>query len=122
MNQTHLPVSSSAVPWPTSDQRERSADAAVPQRNETPPPESAVLVMNAGQGSRDSKEHMGESARRNMDESLEAADEALQASVHRLRESRSEWVNSLRVTVRRNPLASVAAAFALGATIFRIAR
>jgi hypothetical protein len=38
------------------------------------------------------------------------------------REVGDEWVDSLRVTVRRNPLSAVAAAMAIGALIARMKR
>jgi uncharacterized protein (DUF927 family) len=39
-----------------------------------------------------------------------------------LRETRDEWVEGARTTVRNSPLVSVAVAFALGAVIARITR
>lgn len=122
MSQTLLPVSPSTVPWPTSDQPDRRPEAAISQRNEGAPPEAAVLVMNAGQSVRDTTDHTADSAERPMDAGIAAADEALQTGIHRLRETRSDWASSLRATVRQSPLASVAAAFALGAAILRLAR
>lgn len=122
MSQTILPVSRSTVPWPTSDQPDRSPEAATSQHNESAPPEAAVLVMNAGQGVSDTLGQTAERAERHMDDGIAAADEALQAGVHRLRETRADWVSSLRATVRRSPLVSVAAAFALGAAIVRLKR
>lgn len=122
MSQTILPVSPSTVPWPTSGQPDPAPEAAALQRSESIPPEAAVLVMNAGQGLGDTIGQTAERAERHMDDGLAAADEALQAGVHRLRESRSEWGSNLRATVRRSPLVSVAAAFALGAAIVRLTR
>ena len=122
MSPAILPVSPSTVPWPTSDQPERVPEAVTSQRDESAPPEAAVLVMNAGQGLGDTIGQTAERAERHMDDGVAAADEALQAGVHRLRESRSEWGSKLRATVRRSPLVSVAAAFALGAAIVRLTR
>ena len=55
-------------------------------------------------------------------ESVSSAVETLHAKTDRLRETRDEWVEGVRSTVRSNPLASVAAALALGAVIARVGR
>lgn len=47
---------------------------------------------------------------------------ALHAMADPLREVRDEWVETARSTVRGHPLASVAAALALGAVIARLTR
>jgi hypothetical protein len=93
-----MPISN--VPWPTSDQSDRSSEAA---------PEAAVLVMNAGHADQDHTGHGG-------------ADEALQTADHALRQAQAEWAEGVRDSVRHRPLTAVAAAFALGALLVRIAR
>jgi hypothetical protein len=46
----------------------------------------------------------------------------MHAKTDQMRETRDEWVGSVRSTVRTNPLASVAAALALGALIAHLIR
>jgi hypothetical protein len=48
--------------------------------------------------------------------------ETLHAQTEQWRETGDEWVEGVRSTVRSNPLASVAAALALGAVIARVTR
>lgn len=88
------------VPRPTSDQNDRSPEAA---------PDAAVLVMNAGHVD---QEHTGRSA----------TGETLQTAEHALRQTQAEWAEGVRESVRRRPMTAVAAAFALGALLVRIAR
>jgi len=59
---------------------------------------------------------------RQLGENISAAEDALHAKTDQLRNTRDEWVESMRTTVRRNPLVSVAAALALGAVVARITR
>jgi hypothetical protein len=51
-----------------------------------------------------------------------AAEDAWHAKTDQLRETRDEWVESMRSAVRSNSLACIAAAVALGAVIARITR
>ena len=59
---------------------------------------------------------------RQLSETVSAAEETLHAKTDQLHETRDEWVESVRTTVRSNPLVSVAAAVTVGAMIARITR
>jgi len=126
MNETIHPESASAVPWPTTgDQRMRLPDASMLPVSEKAPPAAVGLLKNAVQGAHDTIDRLADSAApavRQLGESVAAAGETLQAETDQFRETRDEWVDGVRSTVRSNPLACVAAAFALGALIARITR
>jgi len=105
MNETIRPppALASNVPWPTSDDRVRVPDTSMlPGSNPAPPP--VVTLLN-------------DAAQR-----AAAGGDALHSGTGRLRETRDEWVEGVRTTVRGNPLACIAAAAALGAVIARITR
>jgi ElaB/YqjD/DUF883 family membrane-anchored ribosome-binding protein len=55
-------------------------------------------------------------------EGLSGAGETLQARADRAREMGDEWVESLRDTVRENPLAAVGVALAIGVLVARLSR
>lgn len=125
MNPVNLPVGSSAVPWPTSDDRARSSSGAVlPVREENSPPASA-LVMNSDPGIHHTNDHsaalVAPSASQR-DIGLAAAEESLHTQPHQPAEARNDWLGRLRNTVCGRPLMSVAAAMALGAAVVRITR
>jgi hypothetical protein len=125
MNETIHPDSASAVPWPTGDHRLQVSDTSMLPGSEKAPPAAVGLLKNAVQGAHDTIDRLADSAApavRQLGESVAAAGETLHAKADQLRETRDEWVEGVRSTVRSNPLASVAAAFALGALIARIIR
>lgn len=93
MNETVHSDSLSDVPWPTSGERMRVPDVSMPPPGVRP-----------------------------LEESVSAAGEALHAQADSLRETRDAWADGLRSTVRDHPLAAVAAALAVGATISRLNR
>lgn len=53
---------------------------------------------------------------------LNRASENMQQKAQQLREAKDEWIECLRIAVRENPLATVAAALAIGALIMRLGR
>jgi ElaB/YqjD/DUF883 family membrane-anchored ribosome-binding protein len=57
-----------------------------------------------------------------LQESMAGAGESLQAGADRARELSDEWAESLRCTVRENPLASIGVALAVGLLLARLAR
>jgi ElaB/YqjD/DUF883 family membrane-anchored ribosome-binding protein len=59
---------------------------------------------------------------RKLGESFSAAEDTLHAKSDQLRDTRDEWAESLRNTVRANPLVAVAAAVTLGLLIARLTR
>jgi hypothetical protein len=83
------------------------------------------ILNSAVQGAHDTIDHIADSvapAAQQLGERVSAAGDAMHAKTDQLRGTRDEWVESLRTTVRGNPLASMAAAVALGAVIARITR
>lgn len=124
MNQLR-PESASDVPWPTSDPRVRVPDTSLLPGSEKAPPASAGLLKHAVQGAHDTIDRLADRAApavQQLADGVAAAEEALRARSSQLRHTRDEWVEGARTTVRGNPLASVAAALALGVVIARLAR
>jgi ElaB/YqjD/DUF883 family membrane-anchored ribosome-binding protein len=125
MNQTIYPNSASDVPWPTSDHRVRAAETSTLSGSDKAPPTAVDLLKSAAQGAHDTVDRFADRATpavQRLGDSVRAAEEALHAKAHQLRDTRDEWVEGVRTTVRSNPLVSVAAALAVGAVIARITR
>jgi ElaB/YqjD/DUF883 family membrane-anchored ribosome-binding protein len=125
MNQTTHPEATSDVPWPTSGQRMRVPDTSLLPGSETAPPAAVGVLKDAVQGAHDTIDRLADRAEpavRQLGESVAAAGETLHAKTHQLRETRDAWVEDARSTVRARPLVCIAAAFALGAVIARLAR
>ena len=125
MNETNPPASTSDPSWPDDDHRLRVPDTSMLPGSEKAPPPAVNLLKQAVRGAHDGIDRLAETvtpAVRRLGESVSAAEEALQAKSAQLRDTGDEWVDSVRTTVRRNPLACVAAAVALGAVIARITR
>ena len=125
MTETKPPTSTSDPGWPDSDHRLRVPDTSMLPGSEKAPPPAVNLLQQAVRGAHDGIDRLAETvtpAVRRLGESVSAAEEALQAKSTQLRNTGDEWVESVRTTVRRNPLACVAAAVALGALIARITR
>jgi len=125
MNETINHDSPSDTPWSNGDQRVRVSNTSMLPGSEKAPPATVGLLRNAVQGAHETIDRLAESAApaaRELGDRVSAAEDALHAKTDQLRETRDEWVESARTTVRSNPLASVAAAFALGAVIARITR
>ena len=123
MNDTLRPDSASAVPWPTSDPR--VPDTSMLPGSEKAPPAAVGLLKNAVRGAHDTIDRLAASAEpavRQLGDSAAAAGQTLHAKTEQLRETRDEWAEGARATVRRHPLVSVAAALALGAVIGRTTR
>ncbi len=88
-------------------------------------PAEVGVLKQAAQVAHDTINRMADSAApavQKLGESVAAAQDALQAKADQLRETRDEWVEGARTTVRSNPLVSVVGAFALGFVIARITR
>ena len=123
MNETIHPDIASNAPWLTSDQRVQMPDATLLPDSETATPQALGVLNNAVQGAHNTIDRIAESAApvvRHLGKSVSAAAGALHAKTDQLRETRDEWVEGARTTVRNSPLVSVAAAFALGAVIGRL--
>ena len=125
MNENTHSDGASDVPWPTSDHRVRVPDTSMLPGSEKAAPALVGLLNHAGQGAYETIDRLADSAApaaQQLGERVSAAGNALHAKTDQLRDTRDEWVESVRTTVRRNPLASIAAAIALGAVIARITR
>ena len=125
MNEIIHPERPSDVPWLTDDQRVRVPDTSMLPGSEKAPPAVVGLLKQAVQGAHDTIDRLADSASpavRHLGESVSAAGETLHAKTDQLRETRDAWAEGVRTKVRSNPLASIAAALALGAVIARITR
>lgn len=83
------------------------------------------MLENAVQGTHDTIDRLAVGAAPmagKLHEGVTAAGDALHATSDQLRQTRDEWAQSMRASVRRQPLVAVAAAFTLGAVIARITR
>lgn len=125
VNETIHTDSASAAPWSAGDHRGRVSDTSVLPASEKASPAAVGLLKNAVQGAHSTIDRLADSAEpavRQLGERVAAAGETMHAKTDQLRETRDEWVGSVRSTVRANPLTSVAAALALGALIARLIR
>jgi len=125
MNETIHSQSTSDLPWNNGDQRMPVPDTSMLPGSEKAPPAAIGVLNNAVQGAHDTIDRLADRAApavRQLGESVAAVGETLQTKTDQLREKRDVWVEGARSTVRRNPLAAVAAALALGAVIARITR
>lgn len=125
MTETTYADSASGVPWPTSDQRVRVPDTSMSPGSEKAPSAGVTLLNRAMQGAHDTIDRLADSAApalQQLGERVSVAKDMLHAKTDQLRDTREEWVESMRTTVRSKPLASVAAAVALGAVIARLTR
>lgn len=125
MNETIQPNNTSDVPWPTREPRMRVPDTSMLPGSEKAPPAAVGMLKQAVQGAHNTIDRLADGAApavRKLGESISAAGETLHAKTDQLRDTRDEWVEGARSTVRASPLAWVAAALALGAVIGRITR
>lgn len=125
MNETANQDSASDGPWPTGDHRVRVPNTSMLPGSEKAPPAVVGLMRDAVHGAHQTIDRLADTAAptvRHLGESVAAAEESLHAKVDQLHETRDEWVEGARSTVRKNPLACIAGALALGVVIARITR
>lgn len=125
MNQPIHPNTAPDAPWPSGDNRVQVPDTSMLPGSEQAPPAAVGLLKTAVQGAHDTIDRLADRATpavRQLGESVTAAGETLHAKSDQWRETGDQWVEGVRTTVRSNPLASVAAALALGVVIARITR
>lgn len=128
MNETNRPDAPSAVPWPTSDMRKPLSDlSTTPGSDGSAPaaPPATRMLDQAVHRAHDTLDRLAEGvapAVQKVGDRVSAAGDALNARTDQLRETRDEWVDGMRSTVRGNPLACLAAAVVLGAVIARLGR
>jgi ElaB/YqjD/DUF883 family membrane-anchored ribosome-binding protein len=96
-------------------------------RPEPPKPAPAVvdLMQRAVQGAHQTIDRLADKAApavQKLGAGMADAGDALQAKSDQLVDTRDEWAESLRSTVRAHPLMALAAALAIGALVARIKR
>lgn len=116
----------------TSDSTDLGSTTAMPVANtsmrpEPPKPAPAVvdLMQRAVQGAHETIDRLADRAAptvQKLGAGMSDAGDALQAKSDQLVDTRDEWAESLRCTVRANPLMTLAAALAIGALVARITR
>ena len=125
MNETTPATGVSDGPLFTGDHRARVPDTSMLPGSEKAPAAAVGLLKDAAQGAHDRIDRMANAAApavRQLGEGVAAAADAIHAKADQLRDTRDEWVDGLRGTIRSKPLTCVATAFALGAVLARIAR
>jgi ElaB/YqjD/DUF883 family membrane-anchored ribosome-binding protein len=125
MNETNYPNGTLEVPTLTSVHPLRTPGVPMPADSDKVAAAASELVKQTVQGAHDGIDSLADSAKpaiENMGERAAVAEAALRATTDQLRETGDEWVESVRTTVRENPLAAVAAALALGLLVARITR
>ena len=83
------------------------------------------LIGRIAQGAHQAIDRLAEGAVphvNRLQESMTGAGESLHLRADRAREAADEWTESLRCTVRENPLASLGVALAVGLLVARLAR
>jgi len=94
--------------------------------NETTGAPSAPEAVNTmAQGAHETIDRLAEQVTphvQRLQENMDSATEMLDERADQIREMADEWMQSLRSTVRENPLASVGAALALGLLVARLSR
>ena len=123
-------------PFSPSTPGQSTAETGQP-RKETPAfPPTTPTATPTGQPHSESFERVVQGAHHTLDrlaetaaphvqrlqEGVAAAGETLQSRAHQVREVGDEWADSLRNTVRENPLAAVVTALAVGVLIARLTR
>ena len=125
-----------STPFPTSSEagtdsvaasgRPRSeADTALGTRGERVGARADDVIARIAQSAHETIDRLAESAAPHVSrlgEGLSGAGETLQERADRAREVGDEWIESLRDTVRENPLAAVGVALAIGVVVARLSR
>jgi hypothetical protein len=125
MNEIMHPDVASDVPWPISVHRVRLPEAPMFPGMATAAPPVDGLPNPVEQYAHEAMDRPANSlapAAQQPGEPASAAGDALHTETDALLETQGNWTESVRTSVRGNPLASMAAAVVLGAVIARIAR
>jgi len=123
-------------PYPTSTSGQPTGQPAQPRKEMPATAPTTTTATSDGQAHSDSFERVVQGAHHTIDRLAEtaaphvqrlqdgvaAAGETLQSRAHQVREVGDEWADSLRSTVRENPLAAVLTAMAVGVLIARLTR
>ena len=117
-------VTSSELPFPSQSSVDSGA-TTMPNMQPGPDGGSADLLQRVVQGAHQTIDRMADTAAphvQRMQDNMTSAGDMLNHRGDQVRELGDEWAESLRTTVRENPLAAVAAAMALGLLVARITR
>ena len=115
-------MSTTSIPFPISPA------PAAPSAGEQAPAAAAAtapILDRVVRSAHDTIDRLAETAAphvQKLEATVGSASEQLQANAERARELGDEWAESLRCTVRDNPLAAVAVALVAGALIARLVR
>lgn len=83
------------------------------------------MLHNMAQGAHQTIDRLAEQVTphvQRLQENMAGATEMLDERADQIREMTDEWIETLRATVRENPLAAVGAALALGLLVARLSR
>jgi ElaB/YqjD/DUF883 family membrane-anchored ribosome-binding protein len=114
-------MSTTSIPFPTSQPSTTipNADAGVSNGAAAP------LLDRVVKGAHETIDRLAESAAphvHKLEATVGSASHLLQAEAGKAREMGNEWTESVRCTVRDNPLAAVAVALVAGALVARLLR
>jgi ElaB/YqjD/DUF883 family membrane-anchored ribosome-binding protein len=109
--------------FPQSDTRPSADGPLLPRGDAAPAPDQ--LLTNVVKGAHDTIDRLaGQAAPKlqRLQEGMASAGDALQDQADRLRQTGDKWTDSLRGSVRDNPLAAIATAVVVGLLIARVTR
>ena len=123
-------------PYSTSTSASSNEETGQPRKEVSASPPTTTTATPTGpahsesfdrvvQGAHHTIDRLAETAAphvQRLQDSVSAAGETLQSRAHQVREVGDEWADSLRNTVRENPLAAVLSAVAVGVLIARLTR
>jgi ElaB/YqjD/DUF883 family membrane-anchored ribosome-binding protein len=125
-------MAAQSTPFPTSSSETRSPEFDPSSANGMPgmdtptlPDGADGLIDRVAQSAHHTIDRLAETAAphvNRLQESLAGAGDTLHARADQVRETGDEWAESLRSTVRENPLAAVGVALAVGVLIARLSR
>ena len=106
------PSGQGTIPTPT----DVTAGQSNPTGNDTTPAKSSDMLDRVVQGAHETIDRLAETAAPH----VLRLQEGVSARAEHVKEVGDEWAESLRCTVRENPLAAVAAALAVGVLVARL--
>jgi len=105
------------------DDMPRSTDTDLADRSRDTGARADDLIGRIAQSAHETIDRLAETAAPHVNRLQEnLSGDALQMRADEMRELRDEWTESLRCTVRENPLAAVGVALAVGVLIARLSR
>jgi hypothetical protein len=125
MNETFTSDGASDKPWSNGAPRAAVPDTSLLSVIDDAPPAPPDLLNRAVMGAHHTVDHLADDAApvvQRLGDSVAAAQDALHAKADALRSTRDAWVDTVRTSVRGNPLAWMAGALTLGAVVARLSR